>query len=307
MFEQPSLRQKSQERNAQPPVLSNYLDYRLYLKDYYNHRRLESKASLRPYSYSNFSAAAGIKSPNYLKMIIEGKRNLSDEMAIKFAKAMRFQKLQTAEFQALVHYTQATESSARNQYLRELADIRVQQKLDAGEIDQNTWDKIPGWVAYVLHAMIPSHGINGDVESLLRQFRGKALSQEVQVALEAMLRSGLIEKNADDGRLFKKAEFMDDLTQISPALIRKLQSELMYLGLESLFRDQPQEREMGSLTVSLSEKEFEEIKFQLRKMRKSLMRDNLTKVERAKKERVYQINLQLYPLTDWIENEKSSN
>ena len=70
------------------PKLGAYTDYRLYLKDFYEYKRALTKTSLRPYSYATFAASADIKSPNYLKLIIDGQRNLSREMAVKFARAM---------------------------------------------------------------------------------------------------------------------------------------------------------------------------------------------------------------------------
>ncbi|WP_374031467.1 hypothetical protein [Bdellovibrio bacteriovorus] len=57
-----------------PPVLSDYMNYRQFLADFYLFKRKASKGSLRAYTYAVFSAAANIKSPNYLKMIIEGKK-----------------------------------------------------------------------------------------------------------------------------------------------------------------------------------------------------------------------------------------
>ena len=60
--------------------LSKYLDYRHFLQDFYKLKRLQTQRDLRPYNYAVFSASANIKSPNYLKMIIEGKRNLSEDM-----------------------------------------------------------------------------------------------------------------------------------------------------------------------------------------------------------------------------------
>lgn len=284
------------------PELSQYLDSRQFLNDFYEFKRHESKGARRPYSYATFSAAAGIKSPNYLKMIIEGKRNLSEEMAFCFAKALRFSKTESLEFVTLVQYTQAQNASDRNAHLRKLASLRVQKKIESGEIDRAMWDKVPGWVAYALHAMIPPTGMAGEVAKLYEHFRGKAQLSEIDMALQALIRSGLVEQNNDDLRIYKRAEFMDDLARVPPALIRKLQAELIGLSLESLERDPPHIREMGSLTLSLSDKEFEEVRFHLRKLRKLLMKDYLTKPIRSAAERVFQIQLQIFPLTDVIES-----
>ncbi|MCK6598597.1 MAG: TIGR02147 family protein, partial [Bdellovibrionaceae bacterium] len=96
---------KSEEKSKSfsvQPNLSDYLDYRLFLQEFYLYKKFVTKNDLRPYSYQLFSAAANIKSPNYLKMIIEGQRNLSDDMIGKFAKALGLNKDQTEEFSYLV-------------------------------------------------------------------------------------------------------------------------------------------------------------------------------------------------------------
>ncbi|TXH57411.1 MAG: DUF4423 domain-containing protein, partial [Bacteroidia bacterium] len=50
--------------------------------------------------------------------------------------------------------------------------------------------------------------------------------------------------------------------------------------------------------LSLTEKEFEEIRFKLRQMRKSLHKENSIARMESKGERVYQLNLQLFPVTN---------
>jgi len=72
----------------------------------------------------------------------------------------------------------------------------------------------------------------------------------------------------------------------------------MYLGLESLYQDAAAEREFGSLTLALTTKEFEEIKFRLRHLRKSLHKDNSITRMTSKGDRVYQLNLQLFPVSN---------
>jgi uncharacterized protein (TIGR02147 family) len=72
----------------------------------------------------------------------------------------------------------------------------------------------------------------------------------------------------------------------------------MYLGLESLFQDPPTDREFGTLTLSLTKPEFEHLRFQLRKFRKEVHKDQSTKRMNSKGDRIYQLNLQLFPVTD---------
>lgn len=283
------------------PILSDYMNYRLYLADFYQYKRRASKGSLRAYNYAVFSAAANIKSPNYLKMIIEGKRNLSDDMIGKFGKALGFMKEQTEEFRWLVQFTQATDPAERNMYLKKLSEHRVAGKLKSGEIDRKTWEKVPNWVTWIIYAMIDQEGVSYDTATLKSLLRGKASEDEIESALATLLSTGELRRDEATGELKKNRSLIESPEEIPVALVRKLQSQLMYLGLESLYQDQPTDREFGTLTLSLTKSEFEEIKFKLRQMRKALHKDNSIARMKNKGERVYQLNLQLFPVTNAVE------
>lgn len=282
------------------PALSEYMDFRKYLSDFYEFKRELTKKDLRPYSYAMFSAAADIKSPNYLKMIIEGRRNLSEEMILKFSKAMGLLKEQADEFRLLVLFGQASDPAERNFFLKELSEFRVQMKLKSGEIDKKSWDKIPNWITWILYAVIDQDGVEFTPEKLRDLLRGKASESEIEEALKKLVNSGEVLKDETNGRLRKARNLVESPEDIPVALVRKLQSQLMYLGLESLFQDSPTEREFGSLTLSLTKAEFEEMKFKLRQMRKQFHKDNSIKRMTSSGDRVYQLNLQLFPVTNQV-------
>jgi uncharacterized protein (TIGR02147 family) len=90
---------------------------------------------------------------------------------------------------------------------------------------------------------------------------------------------------------------MDDPQAVPAALVKKLQSELIYLGMESLFVDSPTDREFGAMTVALTEEEFNRLKFELRQFRKKWAKDISTNRATTKGDRVYQMNIQLFAIT----------
>ena len=279
------------------PTLSEYMDYRLFLADFYLAKKHLTRTTIRPYSYSLFSAAADIKSPNYLKMIIEAKRNLSPEMVGKFAKACSFNKAQTDEFKLLVSFNQAEDPADRNYALKQLSEYRVEQKLKHGELDRKTFEEMPNWIGWIIYALVDQEGVTFETSQLKELLRGKASETEITEAVENLIRSGELVRDAVTNTL-TKGKPSETQKEIPSALVRKLQMQLMYLGLESLYQDTAAEREFGSLTMSLTEKEFELIKFRLRHLRKSMHKDNLTARESSKGDRVYQLNLQLFPVSN---------
>ncbi len=282
---------------SEPPKLGAYTDYRLFLKDFYEHKRALTRSDLRPYSYATFAAAADIRSPNYLKLIIDGQRNLSREMAVKFARALSLDKEETEEFIALVEFTQATEPLERNRHLKVLADLRVRQQLKSGEINAETWEKVPSWVTWVLYALADQKGVSFLPSELFEIMRGKARPEDIRRCLERLIASGELVRT-EDGGVAKGRELMSGSENVPVALVRKLQAELIYLGLESLFQDQPQDREFGAQTLALTEAEFEQLKFELRQLRKRWAKDvSVARATSGKGDRVFQLNIQLFPVS----------
>lgn len=283
---------------SERPQLSTYTDFRAYLKDFFEYKKQTQSSPLRAYSYATFSAAANIKSPNYLKLIIEGQRNLSETLIQKFAVALQLDREETKEFEALVQYGQAKDPLERNRKLKILADLRVQKQIKSGELASEIMDKVPSWVSWVLYALTDQKNVHFDVPELRALMRGRANREEIKKALEKLFESGELVKEDSSGRVKKGRALMQGAQDVPPALVRKLQAELIYLGMESLFQDEPQDREFGAFTMALTKEEFEHLKFEIRQMRKRLYKDFSVKRESSQGDRVYQLNFQLFPVTE---------
>jgi len=286
------------EISYKEPQIGDYLNYRDFLRAFYLYKREVTKDNHRRYNYSFFSAAADIRSPNYLRLIIEGQRNLSEEMAFKFARAMQLNKEATDEFVLMVLYGQESDPMLRNQYLKALSDFRLQKSLKLGVIDKKTLEKFPNWIGWILFSLHDQEDARFTPSALKHLLRNKASETEIQNALNKLLESGELVLDSSTGEIKKGRKQLDPSEDIPVDLIRRLQTQLMSLGLESLFQDSPVDREFGTLTLSLTKKEFEELRFQLRKFRKQIHKDNSIQRMQSKGERVYQMNLQLYPVTD---------
>ena len=287
-----------QREFPEKPLLAKYTDFRRYLQDFYNYKRALSAKSIRPYSYGNFSAAADIKSPSYLKLVIEGQRNLSQKTIMKFAKALQLDKESTMEFQSLVEYGQAKEPLDRNQALKSLMTIRSDQQLKGGRINSDVWDKFSSWVTWVIYNIADQEGAEFRPSHLQKLLRGRVSLDRIKKAYDNLLESGDLIYNKNSGEIKKGRLPTNNSQNISIEMVRKLQSELIYLSLESLFQDNPVDREFGAVTFALTREEFEKMKFELRQLKKRYFKDIATKRESSKGEKVYQLNIQLFPVTD---------
>ena len=145
--------------------------------------------------------------------------------------------------------------------------------------------------------MVDQDGVNFSSRHLHELLSGEVQLSFVEQALKKLINSGEIEVNREtlEARKVRPAPEASDDVPIE--LVRTIQSELNYLGLESLYRDSSEEREFGSATLALTEAEFQQLRFELRQLRKRWHRDIASRRLSGKGERIYQLNVQLFPVT----------
>ena len=101
-------------------TIFEYDNYRAYLRDLYKFYK-ETKPQ---FSYRYFSQKAGFRSPNFLQLVIEGKRNLSPESVEKFTHALKLGKKEAEFFRVLVYLNQARTVSEKKIYAEQLMQFR---------------------------------------------------------------------------------------------------------------------------------------------------------------------------------------
>lgn len=97
-----------------------YEDFREFLKDRY----LRMKAKDAAFSYQRFSKDAGVRSPNYLKLIIDGTRNLTISNIHGFARGLKLTEGEAEFFEALVLLGQSASTSERKFYKSRILKLR---------------------------------------------------------------------------------------------------------------------------------------------------------------------------------------
>ena len=160
-----------------------------------------------------------------------------------------------------------------------------------------------GWVIY---AMTEQKGVTFDPDELYRLFRAKTSPDDIKQELKRLVDGGHLKvepaaEGAGHADVMKGRDLIDSPQDVPVAMIRRLQAELIYLGIESLFRDSPKEREFGAMTIAMTQAEFEQVRFELRQLRKRVQKDLMVKREAGKGDRVYQLNIQLFPVTEKAE------
>ena len=102
----------------------SYKSYRQFLFDFYS----EEKKRLKSFTYEKFSQKAGLKARNHIKLVVDGKKNLSLSSLHLVAGALDLNLAEYDYFEALVLFEQASLDIEKTYYSNRLKKIKKEQK-----------------------------------------------------------------------------------------------------------------------------------------------------------------------------------
>ncbi len=264
-----------------------YTDYRKYLRDFYDW----AKAHKRGFSHRAFMQAAGLSGPNYFKRVMEGVHNLTDFSIPKFAGALGLGSVEAEYFRHLVYFNQAETLDEKDRQFEKLMELKAPHAHHL--LEKAQYDYYRDWFNVAIREMLAFFDYRGDAAELGKALTPPVPPKKVRGALALLEELKLIEKKSDGG--YKPtAAFVLTGPDISSLLIPKFHQAMAGLAQEAITRHPKEERYFSGTTVSISEQAYLDIIEIIRACRKQI----LGRVEKEDSpERVYHLNMQLFPLT----------
>jgi uncharacterized protein (TIGR02147 family) len=264
-----------------------FRDYRQFLRAYYETARAAGQAvTLRA-----FSKRAGLRSPNYLKLVMDGARNLTPSMAARFAEASNLQGEAGEYFCELVSFNQAKTAAERAtayERVRRFARYRKVHTLDAAQEAYHS-----SWYLPAVRELVTHRDFREDPRWIARQLFPPIAPREAERALATLLELQLLRRNKD-GRLEQAEPLVktpDGPLGHHVVSYHRCMLDRAKAALDEVPRD---EREIAALTLCLSRKQFVELKQHLERFRAELLQGYVTGPDAT---RLVQVNLQLFPLS----------
>jgi uncharacterized protein (TIGR02147 family) len=274
-----------------------YFDYRKFLADFYENKKAEN----RSFSYRSFARRAGFNSSGYYSDVVNQKRNLSDSLLPKFAKGLDLSVEEIRYFEQLVHFDHASTPEIKQNVFEKviaLLPLRLQK------IKQAQADYFSKWHHVAIRELLAITNISENYDALANFVSPQITVKEAKQAILTLQELELIEKNTDG---FWKATHSSLITrgeEIGPFLIQQYHSRMLELASESLTRHAKPDRSLSTTTMSISIEGTERIKHHIEKFQKTL----IELVESDKQEdRVYQLNVQFFPLSQIPKSTEEEN
>lgn len=265
-----------------------YLDYRSYLKAYYE----VQKGLKRHFSHRYFARIAGLSSSGYLKMVMDGDRNLSPASIAQFVKALRLGRREAAYFEALVLFNQAKGDEERDQYFERLCALRPRLKLTGLEKDRYEYYTKAHFV--VIRELTALPHFQEDPAWIARHLSFEVRLKDVEHAIATLIRLGLLCRD-HMGKLRQAEGSLTTPAEVDSAAVYKFQQDMLSEAKQAMLTVPASDRDITSLTIPIPKPALKKLKEKIKCFREEII-DFINKGSEDYHE-VYQVNIQLFPVT----------
>lgn len=273
------------------PTVFKYMDYRAFLKDYYDFHK-----KARPhFSYRYLASKAGINAPAFFKYLIEGKRGLTKSSLVKVVKALNLSQAEADYFEQLVFFNQAQTIEEKDHFFKGLMGKQKDPaiyRLSSGE-----YEFFSKWYHSAVREVAYMGDHKGDPAAIARLIEPAIKPSEAGESLDLLLQLGLLKKRAD-GSFEQANPILSAAGEVRHYALGYFQRAMARLAVEAFSRFSPEERLMSGITVSISERTAERFKARVREFRRELL--EMARQD-ASPERVYTLHFNLFPLSKKIE------
>lgn len=276
-----------------------YTDYRAYLRDAY----AQAKQRLPVFSYRYVAKKAGFTSPNFLKLVIEGQRNLTADSIARFAKVFGLKRKERRFFEMLVQFNQAKDPEAQRHYYEQL--LEFPEFCQAQELAQEQYEYLSQWYYPVIQELAVLPDFDESPAWIVRRLKRGIRETQARHAIECLCRLGLLQRDAD-GVLTPASQHVT--TGDTPRAATAFQYHQQMIDLaKAALRTQPSaQREYGALTIAIAPRQLALLKNAIRDFRRVVL--NLASpASNEKPSAIYQLNIQLFGHTDFSPMGKKEN
>ncbi len=270
------------------PNIFEYLDYREYLRDYYE----AGKENLSAFSYRYLARLAGFSSPNFFKLVMDGDRNLSSVSVEKFANALKLGHEEKRFFEDLVAFNQAESVEERNEAFEQLA--ASQRFRRARRIDSSMFEYLSRWYHPVIRELAAREDFREDPEWVAERLNPQVPVDKVADSLELLLEMGLLQREAD-GTVTRGNPSLTTGHEVRSLAIGNYHRQMLARAEESIESIDRSLRDISALTVCIDPENVDDLKERIHAFRETLL-DLCDRDENP--HTVFQMNFQLFPLSE---------
>jgi uncharacterized protein (TIGR02147 family) len=277
-----------------------YGDYRTFLADFY-HREKDGSPG---FSYRAFARRAGLASPNYLKLVIDGARPVTEKNLSAFLRGLKLGSAEADYFRTLVSMKESRDDKEKVSLLERMLRLRMRHSGDPLQVDKDRWEILRSWHHWAIREMVLLEDFRAEPAWIASRLGRKITPAQARESLELLQRLQFLKPDPVTGALRQSDAMITTADEISNLIIRHIHRQFIELGLVSLFHDPVGVREMNGVTLALRTDQIPVFKKMLKDFRRELNRQfsgaSSTGADHPRAtgaDHVYHLEMMFFPVT----------
>ena len=269
-----------------------YSDYREYLHDAIAEKRGKNSR----YSLRSAAVRIGISSGT-LTRILNGSRHIGPDLLPKLITYLGLKRREAEYFSLLASFPLIKDEDRKRRCYRDIMKMRAGRHT---LIPAENHQFFEHWYNVVLYELLRIEKSTSDAGVLGARLQPPVTAAKVKKALSKLREMGYL-REVDDKGTFSTAPFLTTGDKWESVAIHAFQVTMANLAAKALDTIPKTERDFSTLTMALSEEAFTKVRSVLRNARAEI-----TEIERecTNPQRVYQINIQCFPLSTPADGKK---
>ncbi len=258
-------------------------DYRTIIKNEFDYR----KSNNNSYSLRSFARDLGM-SPSRLSEVLARKGGLSLKKGTEIAKLLGLNAEEIKYFQSLVLLEQAHAYNDTEKLKNSIDSFQASQNFKM--LSNEVFRVVSDWYYFAILTVMELNDYDGSCEWIAKRL-GLDLSL-VQSAIETMMKLNLVVEH--ENRFTSTNEDICTTTDISNRALRISHKQTLDQAKKSIDEVSVERRDISSMTMAIDKNKIPEAKKRIKEFRRELARF----LESGEKNTVYNLNIQLHPLTN---------
>jgi uncharacterized protein (TIGR02147 family) len=271
------------------PDIFTYLDFRAYLRDWFEARRAEDPA----FSKRQFARLAGKSSPGLLTEVMDGDRQLTPAMVESFGSALGLSRSEKDFFDSLVQLAQSTDSKTRNHAWERISAVKAFQ--EARRIEGHAFHYLSHWWYPVVRELAHRPDFVADPAWIAKRIRPPVTEPQARRALEVLQELGLLAPDGS-GRLRPTEAVVTTPHEVSGLAVHNYHRGMLERAIDAIDRFPQEERHFLAATISIPHALVDELKQELNSLQERVL-DLANRFEGSADE-VVQVEFLMFPLSD---------
>lgn len=274
------------------PAIYEFTNYREYLQSFF-----VAKKSVNPaYSASAFARRAGLggNSRGYLKLVIDGKRNLSAVTIRAFADALSLSAEESIYFENLVYFNQTERAKDRTYYFERLRASQPKKKSAQFELLESQYRYFSHWYVIAIRELVQLKDFDEQPQAIAKALRNRITAKEAAQALDDLQVLDLIARDAS-GKFIQTSPILNLLPKVLSPFIRNFHLGMMEQARQALLEDDFSQRSASGVTLSCARSSLPDLLKEIDSFRARITEK--FGVSELPADAVIQMNVQLFQLT----------